>query len=477
VALVALGVLGVAVVVVRDRSADDPVGGEGEASAPSGDSEPARAPGSMELVWSTPPTHVVSEPILAGGNVVAHVVDGDGLALVGYDPASGEEVWRRPSTASQIPTGVVMSVVSDGDRVFHLSPQPGDSATVEAVDAATGDLRWRTESSPGGFGDPVDFCAEDSLCVSALSAGGVYQRWSIDAATGEIAGVAGYMPPGVRARAQPIEGRSLGYGLVDLYPSRDIARVIDGRIIWRRAPSDLFGGHDVSSDFGWSWRATDDLLIGSLGTAVPAPEFGSAEAVPQYTAGIDASSGVTLWVAEGDPQCGDRLNELDLRVNGAQPWLRCRITGTLDWEDSAVTGAEVDAVIEGFDPSNGEATWTAELRGASGLYVDAQPLVRFGRASFALTLDDGSLHALDVSTGQTIDVDPDTVGWCFTDNTYQQAEGPDPSRVGVQFTTPCDVTGERHQTPAEPDEAVGIQADGIFVWVDADGLHGARLGG
>jgi hypothetical protein len=237
----------------------------------------------------------------------------------------------------------------------------------------------------------------------------------------------------------------------------------------------MFGGHEVSPDYGWTWRTTGDLLVGSLGTAVDVPEFGSAEVVPQYTAGIDASTGATLWVVEGDPSCGERLTELNLRVNGAQPWLRCRMTGTLDWEDRVVSGADVDAVMEGFDPATGEATWTVELEGASGLYVDTRPLVRFGRASFALTLDDGSRFSLDVGTGQTIDVDADTLGWCFTDNTYRQAEGPDPSRLGPDFTTPCDLSGEPHRTPAEPDEAVGIQADGIFVWMDADGLHGARL--
>jgi hypothetical protein len=51
----------------------------------------------------------------------------------------------------------------------------------------------------------------------------------------------------------------------------------------------------------------------------------------------------------------------------------------------------------------------------------------------------------------------------------------DPRRVGPDFATPCDFTGEPHPTPAEPDDAVGIRVEVIFVWMDADGLRGARL--
>jgi NACHT domain-containing protein/putative pyrroloquinoline-quinone binding quinoprotein len=474
VAVATVCVLVVALVVAVTRSGGDGDGGGGSASPDDG----AQTDGAMELVWSTPEIHVASQPVLAGGNVVAHVVDGDGLALVGYDPASGTEVWRLPSTASQVPTGVVLSVISDGDRVFHMSPQPGDAAVIEAVDAATGDPLWRTGEAPGGFGDPVDFCGDDDLCVSAL-VDGIYQRWTIDVASGEVAGdVAGFASGtrGLRG-TQPIEGRSLGFGLVDVHPSRDIALVVDGDVIWQRSPSELFGGHEVSPDYGWSWRTSGDLLVGTLGTAVDVPEFGTADVVPQFTAGIDVATGETVWVAEGDPNCGDRLDSLNLQVNGAEPWLRCRMTGTLDWEDSIVTGAEVDVVMEGFDPTTGESTWTAEMPGASGLYVDERPLVRFGRGSFALTLDDGDRFSFDLTTGRTVDVDPDTLGWCYTDNTYRQAEGPDTSRLGPDFTTPCDLTGQPHRTPAEPDDAVGLQLDGTFVWMDPAGLHGARLSG
>jgi putative pyrroloquinoline-quinone binding quinoprotein len=466
VAVAALGALAVAAVVVV-LSRGDGEGGDG--GAPTGSEEAA---GAMDLVWSTPEIHVASQPVLVGGNVVAHVVDGDGLALVAYDPASGDEVWRVPSTASQVPTGVILSVVSDGDRVFHMSPRSGDAAVIEAIDAASGEPVWRTGEAPGGFGDPVDFCSDDSLCVSAL-VDDVYQRWTIDASSGDVAGDAA----GFRSfrGSQAIEGRSLGYGLVDIHPSRDIALVVDGDVIWQRSPSELFDGHEVSPDYGWSWRRHGDLLVGTLGTAVDVPEFGSADVVPQYMAGIDAATGQTRWVVEGDPNCGDRLGSLSLRVDGTEPWLRCRLTGTLDWEDSVVAGADVDAVMEGFDPTTGEATWTTELQGASGLYDDERPLVRFGRGGFALTLDGGDLFTFDVTTGQAVDVDPDTVGWCYTDNTYQQAEGPDTSRLGPDFARPCTLAGDPRRTPGEPDEAVGIQIDGIFVWMDAQGLHGARL--
>lgn len=427
----------------------------------------------MELLWSTPELHAVSRPKLIGGRVVTHVVDGDGLALVAFDPASGAEAWRRTSTASWITPGVAFPVTANDQHVFHLVPGPDGSASVEAVDPATGNPVWTTSPAVVGFSDPLDFCDDDesTLCISSVDLSGRAVRWRIDPATGDHV---------VRMSAG---GRELGAGLFDLSETGDIALVRDNEVVWQRSPSELFEGRAVSPDNGWLWRPADDgaVLVGWLGSPMEWPDEGQAgqvTLVPQYSAGIDAETGRTLWVAEGD-LCAPRLAALVLDPDmEAGPWVRCTTTGNVSFDgETTITGADIDVVVEGFDPVSGEATWAQRIEGAAPFWVDTEPMVRLGPTTVAFTRDDGTLMALDTATGDTTEPDPAQVGWCSQYNFY---EGVDPSgertdRVGQELIAPCDATGAPAPAPSTPDEGVGVVAGDAFVWMDASGLHAARV--
>jgi hypothetical protein len=322
-----------------------------------------------------------------------------------------------------------------------MTPRGGDEAAIEAVDVATGEPAWITEGAPYGFTDVLELCLDrpDQLCVGAADTD-VGSLWQIDAATGAV------------TRTDSIAGRELAVGLYDLRGDGDeqVARVVDGEVTWQRPPNELFQGNDVTSDSGWHWQEHDGLLVGWLGTRQEWPETGELAFAPQYMAGVDAATGETRWVTEGAPTCGSRLWGMTLRVDGAEPWIRCRMTGSYHLEGGDIVRTVVtDAVIEGFDPATGAAIWSLELGAASALSDDAKLLVRLGPTSFTLVGDDGTRLAVDVETGRALDVTEDTIGWCIGTNEFAYIDGSDPPvRYGEDLTTPCDLSGVR-RLPSE----------------------------
>lgn len=439
----------------------------------------ARAP--MDLAWSTEGVHFATRPqaVLGRDLVVALAVDGDGLALAAYDSASGDELWRRPSTASYVTLGVAFTPLVDGGTVVHLAQHPeGLGDVVEAVDAVTGEVEWTSPPASEGFSDqprPCGFDARDGICVTAEGTGEHAGQWQLDPDTGGLTRAGPPIETLVRVPAAPeqapIDGRYLGAGLFDLTESGEIALVLDGEIVWQRPPSELFGGADVSPDYGWLFRPTrEGVIVGTLGPVVDFPPDGDRQFVEVQTAGIDGVTGATRWLQPGDQGCG-RLVSLRLVVGDGPPWLLCEWDASAHFEDDVAQSYDVESgAMRGFDPASGTATWTVDLGRTSAMFDPAGHLVRLGRTTFAATRDDGSLLGVDVETGEELAVDGDDVGWCFAANLYgyQGFE-----RVGEDLTEPCSVGGEAQPTPLRADDAIGALAGGVFVWMDDAGLHGA----
>lgn len=470
----------------RELSAEADQGGR----TPEPEAETTRTtapPEPLELLWSTEGVHFVSRPTLSGGNLVAYAVEGRNLTLRAYDPETGVAVWQRPSSASRITDGVAFSIRGDADRIFHMVRGEGGGTVIEAVDAATGEPVWTSPLASEGFHDQLDYCdlSEDALCVTA----GDGAIWQIDVETGQriepsdlqsnlraFPGSARVPPPGSDGGTQqPVDGRALGDDIYDLFASGDIARIVDGEIIWQRSPSELFRGEDVSPDYGWWFRVEGPTLVGWLGAEVDQVDDGQVELTVQHIAGIDYATGETRWVTEGSLACGF-LSNLALWAARDEPWLRCHTVGTMTMADGEPVGYDLDNVLEEFDPETGETVWSFDLGPSSALWDDDRILVRLGRERFGLVRDDGTLVGLDIGTGEEVEVGPDDVGWCFGLNIYDYWDGSATTiRVGEDFTTPCRLSGEPQPVPIDADPQMGLQVGDVFVWMDEAGLHGARI--
>jgi outer membrane protein assembly factor BamB len=74
--------------------------------------------------------------------------------LSAFDASSGKLLWQKPAPAIQPTYSTAMSPIADGNRVFfHVG---GDrEGVLAALDAATGDERWRYASDGAAFGSPI----------------------------------------------------------------------------------------------------------------------------------------------------------------------------------------------------------------------------------------------------------------------------------------------------------------------------------
>jgi outer membrane protein assembly factor BamB len=422
----------------------------------------------MEVLW-TNPGQFVTRPVLVGSVVVSFVAQDGGLVLVANDPATGAEVWRRSSSVSEAAPGVVFDLVTDGQRIFHMTPTDAVNAVVEAIDVATGQPTWQTP--PRTFVDLLAFCDDVSgpLCTVKIKSTGDTALWRLAPDTG------------VLNEMDDINGHDIDGRLYDLFDSPDIARVVGGAVVWQRPETDLFGGAPVSPEAGWDFREVGDLVVGQLRTVADWPADGEVQVPTSYVAGIASATGETRWTSEGDPVCGARFDQLDLRVEGQRPWIRCHITGTVTMAGGhAASRSYTDVVMEGFDPATGATTWKADLGAASALDDPSKVLARQSPTTFVVARDDGSLLAVDVGTGATTTPASSLAAWCSSPNEYPYpayaAVYPDhEARSGKDYLTPCDLTGTTRPAPSKPDEGIGAIAGDIFVWMDANGLHGARI--
>jgi outer membrane protein assembly factor BamB len=95
-------------------------------------------------------------PVTDGENVYAFFKD---FGLVSYD-AAGRERWRVPMGPFDNTMGLGASPVLAGGNVLVLADQMANSF-LAAVDAANGELRWRTErEETDGWGSPVYYQPE-----------------------------------------------------------------------------------------------------------------------------------------------------------------------------------------------------------------------------------------------------------------------------------------------------------------------------
>ena len=154
---------------------------------------PAEFSATNKLLWSAKLGDGIGSPIIVGNRVFCTAMTAQQkFAVYGLDAASGKEIWKREFETGKLPritppnSHASSTPASDGKRVFvHFS-----TLGILALDVATGELAWQRKlpipaylmdwgsgSSPIVYKDLVIFNQDDDLAAALFA---------VDANTGEL---------------------------------------------------------------------------------------------------------------------------------------------------------------------------------------------------------------------------------------------------------------------------------------------------
>jgi outer membrane protein assembly factor BamB len=356
-------------------------------------------------------THVggptnLSSPVYAGGRVfVAHAEDGDtAAALVAFEAASGDELWRvaTPGDVKGTPAVAgewVVVVTADG--------------TVLAVNAATGSERWRTQlgdaavrfdlSSPTIVDDVVYVGGSTVSAALALDDGSAYWQvqpassdwlatiYSAPAVDDERVVVAVYSGLHVLDRSSGATRWSRATGRSETHRSAALA----GGVLY--AAGDTFGSQRLRAldiDTGaelWSASATVGNANSAPGVTASAVVIGTSHGVVQAFDRQDGSQLWSYWIGEA--------------ISSGAPYQRARSTATgspLVLGSSVIIGGD-DGALHVISASDGARLDRIEL----GAPVRSSAAASGNR--IWVTTIDGQLVCLVAGTPREIGVvDPGT---------------------------------------------------------------------
>jgi PQQ-like domain len=438
-----------------------------ESALPGGSGTPARDP-RLPPAW-TSTVDAVETPHAATGGFVLQALNAEKrFEMVSVDAADGRVRWRAPASPSRTDHGVGLhsTTVQDGRTVLWLAPgrvyRDGDVSLV-AADTATGARRWSYGGGRLRLRSAPELCRDDrAVCLLANLAGAASPRSVVlDAASGRV----------LSDQPSPFTGgiRSIS---TDLYDAGEELAVVDdqGRLVWHRPATAIFGGVPVSPDYGWDLRRAGGRYVGSLGRVKESKKIDEIAA----TAGFDAATGRTLWTR---PAASINCGQLQFDV--AHPVV-CDRTGTAQGDDGTKVSA-LDVTLEGIDPATGKARWKQHVGAVKSLYGDGTDLVRTGATTYTLRTADG-LVTLDLDSG----VRPgaaDQEGWCVSNESATPAENVvgvnvgDPADYDVERWAPCRIDAAAPDRPIRTAEFAGATVAGVFAYTAGDGtLRAVRTG-
>lgn len=447
------------------------------------DPPPARA----VQAWSLSDVRPIGHPANIGGVAVAYVSEAPDVYIIGMDPQTGEELWRREASPGQVTPGVALLPRDVDDKVIYLRPEPGrpEFTRIVVADPRTGaDI---IASEPVIVSDPPDECEDETdVCAVTATTGsgrGTPHRLRIsDGAFVEEAATPGAIPP---------TARLVGQGLYDLGnrspQPEELAYVRDGAVRWRIQVSDVFP-RGYSTDNGWVFftEESDDVILGTIYPPLPRSadqRFSVRLDGRAVLAAVSKLDGSVVWRNPGgDLFCNSRL-WIDDPPDDLVP-VRCRFTGVRSYDEGTdeVTFSELEVTLEGFSVATGEALWTLDLGPAESLAGGQIRPVRAGDTAFLVRFGSEPL-GVDRATGESFVPAADATFWCESEERYeygvpfQTRERAIYERRGGRVAHICDVRGEpAESTPLwDVTRNIGAQFEGIAVLATESGFAGYRV--
>lgn len=464
----------------------------------------------IETVWKSD-LNVISEPRVAGGDgdvIVAYIVEGLDLYLVAVGADTGQEIWRRPSSFSGIPSGTILvpSVV-EGNPVYYWPGEEEDYSQLVVADPHTGADMALTDYWRGFASLPMDCGDNVSTTVCIRTTSSIWEK--VDIADGEWLSMEEAFPPldfpdspGARY------GRLLGpKGLVSIEADESEYLTVydpanEGSEPWVVSLSELLGEQYSYNQSGRPWAYVEDADL-YIGTVLPPPvDDEDSESVPEtQMVALERATGRVAWIEEGaDYGCNNTLSNAavgestqshhDGAGNEVTTFVRCRVEGTIEswFYVNARSSDSYQVWLEGFDPVTGEVTWSVPLDGYLPFFgkpMTGQPIVR-GPGDNLVISRGGQSEAIGLTSGQVQPVGDNETFWCGMEVMFE-AEGSVISGSGernyTRTSSPlyewCDASGrpvpEGAPAPRFVPNGVGVQSGDLRVISMSDGLAAYRV--
>jgi outer membrane protein assembly factor BamB len=291
--------------------------------------EPKTWPEKLTRKWQIEVGEGYATPIVVGKRVYTFTRRGDNEVMMALDAATGEVLWQTGYKSPPLTSGSVASKHGNGPKATPLFCNGrlytlGLSGTVSAFDAATGKLVWQIPAPPETpyYGMAVSPLADKDLVI--VTPGGNGPLTAVDAKTGDIK----WKSTGDSAWASPIVVELGGIRQIISMTTKSVisVSVTDGRLLWehpwvsggtastmtpivygetiivnsQRMPVTAL--KPVQRDGKWTvavvWEAKEVSMFMSNPVLIGETLFGLSErASGQYFA-IDARTGKVLWLGE-----------------------------------------------------------------------------------------------------------------------------------------------------------------------------------
>lgn len=393
----------------------------------------------VEQAWAATAFEPRTTPKIIGGTAVIYGTVGTGLFLIGLDPATGAERWRRPASAASLNPDTEIDVDEIDGLVAYFRPDNPNLpvlSSIVLIDPATGTDMIAAELR-GWYTFP-EICPDDpaSLCAWAhnveLDNTVQNRRFRINRQDAAVT----LIPEGTAA--DPVPFSTLWNDLVSMHgtPDESVGIVRDGAVRWSKPVAELLG---AGGTLDHGWYASQDNgaapvleLSGRIGWAGTPGTDGKSHpsldlANNLITVGINRNDGSVLWRQIGtSPQCRYALPSRSLMSTpgSPNPAIRCRYTGRLDSSPPGrsyglTVPTDLTVTVERVDLQTGEAIWSVPVGVAAPLAVAPHGVT-------TTFLDDHRLLVnntlIDMDTGDTRAPTPGETFWCPAQQSFNQSE-------------------------------------------------------
>jgi outer membrane protein assembly factor BamB len=424
--------------------------------------------------WSLTSTAVVGGPVLSDGKLlVVDVTNGHDLQLSALAPATGHVLWGTEISASYIPPVVLLDPAVVGGTALVLVPADGDArdrnVNVEGIDVGSGDVKWQDKQTVIVSDAPVTCDGGNDFCVAAFAPKSSSTTLAIiNPATGTIettvtgpARNLGMAPLGSSIKGNLWSTYSTAPSLVQLSPS--------GKVEWQQTVAEIFGGAQYNPNFGWDFAAGNNIDVGSVGY----PETGGKLSLGDFkTVGISAANGDIKWSRPGFFMCGGTLQFLSTAVT-------CDFSGTVT-ERKPLQFSGLGLSFQGLDPVSGRVVWSEPVADPKAV-AEAVPQPFVDGHHFVVQVSRRNWAVLDTEGGTTSPVGTGEAFWCEDQPGYKVTAPEGASDNGERSSEPvfssCSATGAPAKgLPTSRPPAVGMDVDGLFIWLAPTGLRAVPLG-